>query len=127
MRRADAAAMTTTRASTTRASITPQSTARDLWALGDYDRIAALVSDLGTQLVSAAEVGPGMRVLDVGAGTGNAALAAAASGADVVATDVTSELLAVGERHARERGLTLRWQVADAQALPFDDDALEPE
>ena len=62
-----------------------------------------------------------MRVLDVGAGTGNAALPAAAAGADVVATDLTAELLAVGERHARERGLTLRWEVADAQALPFAD------
>ena len=39
----------------------------------------------------------------------------------MVATDLTAELLAVGERHARERGLTLRWEVADAQALPFAD------
>ena len=96
-------------------------TARSFWALGDYDRIAELVADLGTEVVAAAGVGPGMRVLDVGAGTGNAALPAAAAGAEVVATDITPELLAVGERHARERGLTLRWQVADAQALPFAD------
>ena len=39
----------------------------------------------------------------------------------MVATDITPELLAVGERHARERGLGVRWQVADAQALPFAD------
>ena len=62
-----------------------------------------------------------MRVLDVGCGTGNATLPAAAAGADVVATDVTAELLAIGERHARDRGLTVRWEVADAQALPFAD------
>ena len=67
-----------------------------MWALGDYDRIAALIADLRTEVVSAAHVGPGMRVLDVGAGTGNAALPAAAAGADVVATDHTAELLAVG-------------------------------
>jgi SAM-dependent methyltransferase len=96
-------------------------TTADFWALCDYDRIAELVADLGTDVVAAAAVGPGMRVLDVGAGTGNAALPAAAAGADVVATDVTPELLAVGERHARERGLVVRWQVADAQALPFAD------
>jgi SAM-dependent methyltransferase len=96
-------------------------TAQELWALGDYDRIAELLADMGRDVVAAAEVGPGMRVLDVGAGTGNAALPAAAAGAEVVATDVTPELLAVGERHARERGLSLRWQVADAQALPFAD------
>jgi ubiquinone/menaquinone biosynthesis C-methylase UbiE len=96
-------------------------TAHSFWALGDYDRIAELVADLGTDVVAAADVGPGMRVLDVGTGTGNAALPAAAVGADVVATDITPELLAVGERHARERGLGVRWQVADAQALPFAD------
>ena len=96
-------------------------TTANFWALGDYDRIAALVADLGTEVVAAAGVGPGMRVLDVGAGTGNAALPAAATGAEVVATDVTPELLDVGERHAREHGLTLRWEVADAQALPFAD------
>jgi ubiquinone/menaquinone biosynthesis C-methylase UbiE len=101
--------------------MTTTQTAQEMWALGDYDRIAALIADLGTEVVAAAGVGPGMRVLDVGAGTGNAALPAAAAGADVVATDLTAELLAVGERHAHERGLTLCWEVADAQVLPFAD------
>ena len=96
-------------------------TARSFWALGDYDRIAELVADLGTEVVAAADVGPGMRVLDVGAGTGNAALPAAAAGADVVATDITPELLAVGERRAREHGRPLHWEGADAQARPVDD------
>ena len=41
-------------------------TAHSFWALGDYDRIAELVADLGTEVVAAADVGPGMRVLDVG-------------------------------------------------------------
>jgi ubiquinone/menaquinone biosynthesis C-methylase UbiE len=96
-------------------------TTADFWALGDYDRIAALIADLGTDVVAAAGIRPGMRVLDVGTGTGNAALPAAAAGAEVVATDVTPELLAVAERHARERGLTLRFETADAQALPYAD------
>jgi SAM-dependent methyltransferase len=92
-----------------------------MWALGDYDRIADLLADLGRTVVATAEIGPGMRVLDVGAGTGNAALPAAAAGAEVVATDLTPALLEVGERNARARGLALRWEVADAQALPFAD------
>ena len=45
-------------------------TEHGFWALGDYDRIAELVADLGTEVVAAADVGPGMRVLDVGAGSG---------------------------------------------------------
>jgi ubiquinone/menaquinone biosynthesis C-methylase UbiE len=91
-----------------------------IWALGDYGRIAPLVN-MGPELVAAAGVGPGRRVLDVGAGTGNAALAAAEAGAEVVATDVTPELLSAGERLARERGLAVRWQYADAHDLPFAD------
>jgi ubiquinone/menaquinone biosynthesis C-methylase UbiE len=54
--------------------------ARAFWALGDYDRIAQLVRGLGTQLVDAARVQAGQRVLDVAAGTGNATVAAQRAG-----------------------------------------------
>lgn len=94
-------------------------TAQQMWALGDYDRIGALIAEQGRALVATAGIGPGMRVLDVGAGSGYATLPAAETGAEVVACDLTPELLAVGERHARDRGLAVRWEVADAQALPF--------
>lgn len=94
---------------------------RRMWALGDYARIAELISDLGRELVAAAGVGPGQRVLDVGAGTGNATLPAARTGAEVTAADLTPELLAVGERAARAEGLAVRWVEADAEHLPFDD------
>ncbi|WP_282596224.1 MULTISPECIES: hypothetical protein [unclassified Micromonospora] len=55
---------------------------RAMWALGDYSAVAAqVIPQLGATLVRAAGVGPGMRVLDVAAGTGNAALPAARTGA----------------------------------------------
>ena len=92
------------------------------WALGDYDRFArALVWDLGPELVAACGIGPGQRVLDVAAGTGNVALRAAQAGAEVVASDLTAESVAIGERNAREIGLEMAWVRADAQALPFAD------
>jgi len=97
-------------------------TATTPWALGDYDRFAReLFWDIGAELAAACGAGPGMRVLDVAAGTGNVALRAAEAGADVVASDLTAESLATGERRAREAGLALEWVVADAQALPFPD------
>jgi SAM-dependent methyltransferase len=97
-------------------------TATTPWALGDYDRFArTLIWDLGAELAAACAIGPGQRVLDVAAGTGNVALRAAEAGADVVASDLTEESLATGERRAREAGLALEWVVADAQALPFPD------
>jgi SAM-dependent methyltransferase len=105
--------------------MTTTQAARQLWALGDYDRVGALIPEQGRALVAAARIGPGTRVLDVGAGSGYAALPAAATGAEVVACDPTPELLATGERRARERGLAVRWEVADAQALPFADAAFD--
>ncbi|MBB4745891.1 class I SAM-dependent methyltransferase [Actinoplanes lobatus] len=94
---------------------------RAMWASGDYPALAAdIVSPLGPVLVTAAEIGPGQTVLDVGAGTGNAAVPAALAGATVTASDLTPELLAVGERHAATLDAKLNWVEADAEALPFD-------
>ena len=90
--------------------------------MGDYPTVASgLVPELGPVLVQASRVGPGDRVLDVAAGTGNAAIPAALAGAEVTATDLTQELLAAGERLAEQRGAKLVWSEADAEALPFAD------
>ena len=59
---------------------------RTMWALGDYPAVVdELIAPLGPALVDACRVGAGARVLDVAAGTGNAAIPAALSGADVIA------------------------------------------
>jgi SAM-dependent methyltransferase len=95
---------------------------RAMWALGDYPALASdLIADLGPALVSACGVRPRMRVLDIAAGAGNAALVAADAGADVVAADLTPELLAAGRAVAAARGLEVTWREADAEALPFGD------
>ncbi|MFM1731031.1 class I SAM-dependent methyltransferase [Prescottella soli] len=95
---------------------------RAVWASGDYAAVAAdVIPDLGAVLVRASGVHSGQRVLDVGAGTGNAAIPAALTGADVVASDLTPELFDAGRRLAAKRGAELAWQAADAEALPFGD------
>jgi SAM-dependent methyltransferase len=91
---------------------------RAMWAMGDFATVAAeVIPSLGPVLVEAVAAGPGTRVLDVAAGSGNAAIPAALAGADVVATDLTPELVEIGR--SINDGLT--WQVADAEALPFPD------
>ncbi|SCG46679.1 class I SAM-dependent methyltransferase [Micromonospora inositola] len=95
---------------------------RAMWALGDYPAVATeMIATLGPILVDSCDVLPGDRVLDVAAGTGNAAIPAALAGADVVACDLTPELLDTGRRQAERAGAKLEWRQADAEALPFPD------
>jgi SAM-dependent methyltransferase len=99
---------------------------RALWALGDYSAIAdEVVAPLGPVLVAAAGIGPGDRVLDVGAGTGNASFPAAATGATVIASDLCPELLEHGRRLAADRGVAIEWREANAEALPFGDNEFD--
>lgn len=93
---------------------------RSMWASGHYDRIAReIIPVLGERLVDALDVTSGERVLDVAAGTGNAAVPAARTGATVVASDLTPELLEIGRAEHPDAGID--WQVADAEALPWPD------
>src|ERR1700754_1146629 len=99
---------------------------RVMWASGDYPKLAAeLVAPLGPVLVEAIGVDPGDRVLDVAAGTGNAAIAAAKSGAGVVASDLVPELLEHGRALAGAQGVELEWREANAHGLPFSDNEFD--
>jgi SAM-dependent methyltransferase len=80
---------------------------------------------LGPRLVQAAGIGPGMRVLDVGAGTGNASIPAAETGAEVTASDLTPELLEAGRARVTDGSLKLDWVTADAENLPFEDESFD--
>jgi SAM-dependent methyltransferase len=99
---------------------------RTMWGLGDYPDVAArLIAELGPVLVASAGVRPGERVLDVAAGTGNVAVPAARAGADVTASDLTPELFVAGREAAAARGVTIRWEEGDAEALPYADDTFD--
>jgi SAM-dependent methyltransferase len=99
---------------------------RALWASGDYPAVAAeLIPELGPRLVRACGVRPGQRVLDVAAGSGNAAIPAAAAGAQVIASDLTPELFDAGRAIAARRGVEVEWVEGDAEALPFPDDSFD--
>lgn len=95
--------------------------ARATWAAGDFDAVVPFIWEAGTAAADAAACGPGDRVLDIAAGSGNAAIQAAMKGADVVASDLTPELFAPGRRRASENGVELEWVEADAEDLPFED------
>ena len=99
---------------------------RAMWALGDYPAVAIdVIPELGPALVAATGVRAGDRVLDVAAGTGNAAVPAALTGAEVVASDLTPELFVAGRQFAARNGVEITWEEGDAEALPYDDDSFD--
>ncbi len=99
---------------------------RAMWALGDYHAIAtAITLPLGRTLVEATDIADGDRVLDVAAGTGAVAVPAAAAGGRVLACDLTPELFEAGRGFAAQEGVAVDWQEADAEALPFAEDAFD--
>jgi ubiquinone/menaquinone biosynthesis C-methylase UbiE len=99
---------------------------RAMWSLGDYDAVATeVIPELGPVMVEACGIGPGQRVLDVAAGSGNVAIPAALAGASVVASDLAPALLEIGKRHAEQQSADLEWREADAEALPFADDEFD--
>lgn len=93
-----------------------------MWALGDYPAVAReVIPELGRVLVEACRIASGQDVLDVAAGSGNAAIPAARQGARVTASDLAAELLDVGRGLAEAAGVTVTWERADAEALPYAD------
>lgn len=99
---------------------------RGMWASGDYPlMVDTFLLPLGPRLVDACAIEPGMRVLDVASGTGNAAIPAAQRGASVTASDLTPELLAAGAARPEAAGLDLTWVPADAEDLPFEDESFD--
>jgi SAM-dependent methyltransferase len=94
---------------------------RDFWALGNYPEVAKRFVPAAEKLVAACDIGVGDHVLDVAAGDGNVAVGAARTGARVTATDFTPSLLDAGRARSEAMGLDIRWEEADAEALPYAD------
>lgn len=95
------------------------------WGVGHYERTAEMLLPAAQVLVDAAAPLTGERVLDLGAGTGNAALLAAGAGAEVTAVDPSSRLLSVAAAAAEQRGVPLRCEVGEASDLPAGTDGFD--
>jgi len=91
------------------------------WASGDYGAVAALIHPISEELVQAADLSAGSRVLDVATGSGNAAIAAARCLCEVTAVDYVTDLMDRGRARAAAEHLPVKFVEADAEALPCDD------
>src|SRR5690349_18628761 len=89
-----------------------------LWEKGDFTRIAQSMRESGEAVIASLDVGPKLKVLDLGCGDGTTALPAAHRGADVLGVDIARNLVEAGNRRAQEQGLAnLRFQEGDACSL----------
>jgi len=95
------------------------------WASGDYAKIGTTLQIVGESLAEAMDLSPDATVLDVAAGTGNATLAFARRWCAVTSTDYVDRLLAQGRARAEAEALQVRYQVADAEQLPFENGSFD--
>jgi SAM-dependent methyltransferase len=92
-----------------------------IWGSAPFERVAEKITDLHAHLVEALEPQPGEEWLDVGTGTGGVALRAAQAGAKVTGCDIAPELVETAKRLAADEGLEIRFEVGDAERLPYED------
>jgi SAM-dependent methyltransferase len=91
------------------------------WSLGNYEHIAAQLLPAARVVVDRAAPRTGEHVVDIGCGSGNAALLAAERGARVTGVDPAARLLEVARALAAERALDATFALGDAAALPIAD------
>ena len=92
-----------------------------MWGSGNYAAVAERISEAGEAVIEAAGVEPGMDVLDVACGTGNATIPAAKAGARVTGLDIAPALLEIARERCADAMVEIDFIEGDAQELPFED------
>ena len=92
-----------------------------MWGSAPFENIAELISDMHLALVDRLAPASGEHWLDLATGAGDVAFHAARAGAVVTGSDLSPELVAAAQRRAKEHGLDLTLEVADAQNLHYPD------
>lgn len=109
----------------TTAEITPdvdlKTRLKAIWMAGDYDRFSRYLEDGAREFYKRLPLVPGGTLLDVACGSGQLALMAAKDGLEVTGVDIASNLVERAQARARAAGLRVRFEEADAEALPFSD------
>jgi ubiquinone/menaquinone biosynthesis C-methylase UbiE len=96
-----------------------------MWGSGNYPAVAEKISAMGALVVERSGVEPGMEVLDVACGAGNATIPAARTGARVTGLDFSPDLLATARERAADAMVEVTWVEGDVEAMPFEDDAFD--
>ena len=95
------------------------------WMAGDFGEIAKSIAKGGEEFVGRLDLKPGMKVLDVATGTGNLAIPAAKTGADVTGIDIASNLIDQAKERATAEGVEAKFEVGDCEAMPYEDNTFD--
>src|SRR3954468_11745360 len=95
------------------------------WGEGHYEHVAPQLIPAAERVVERLAPQPGEHVVDVGCGTGNAALVAARRGARVTGVDPAARLLELAQAAARAEGLDAEVLQGEAASLPVRDGAAD--
>jgi ubiquinone/menaquinone biosynthesis C-methylase UbiE len=98
---------------------------KSTWMAGDFSQIAKAIESTAEAFVERLNIEPGMKVLDVACGSGNLAIVAAQKGADVTGIDIADNLINAAQRRAADARLDIRFDVGDAEAMPYDDNTFD--
>jgi len=98
---------------------------KDTWSAGDFGQIGMAHARGNLEFVERLSIKPGMKVLDVACGAGTASIAAACAGADVTGIDIAQNLIDQAIANAKQAGVTARFEVGDAEDLPFEDSSFD--
>jgi ubiquinone/menaquinone biosynthesis C-methylase UbiE len=104
---------------------TLKSRLRGMWIAGDFGQIAKSIEHGAVEFVGRLNLKPGMKVLDVATGTGNLAIPAAKTGADVTGIDIAPNLIEQAIERAKAEGVEAKFEVGDAEALPYEDNTFD--
>jgi SAM-dependent methyltransferase len=89
------------------------------WMAGDYDRFSRYLEDGARQYYERLEIPPGAKLLDIACGSGQLALMASRDGFDTTGVDIAENLIERARERAAAEQLKARFEVGDAEALPF--------
>ena len=98
---------------------------RTTWMAGDYDRFSRFMENDARSFYERLDVPPGAHLLDIACGSGQLALIAAREGVRVTGVDIAENLIERAQARSMAEALPARFQVADAESLPFPDSSFD--